>query len=259
VAVIASAIVTAPAAAQQEQLLNQRQSEYNAARIAYESSVASWGVQELNWQAAIDSVNAALRAGNKDRLDRAYYNASVASVELTRLKQVADAAERVLNERRRAFQQILEVRQDDLVVELSKSTTSAAEQNRLAIQVRGLAQEIQGLVAQPAAAMQTQLVFLPNLNLDGRDGRSEIVNKIGLLERWMRQTRFDADPPGARAGRPPDPTQGAPTDAAGRPLTTDQLIEALNAYRDQLILAQDQLRARRANFQGQLASMGGEL
>jgi hypothetical protein len=272
----------APVAAQQhEQIVSIRQREYNVALNNHQANLELWNLQEQNRLTILDSVGLANRSGNSARIERAQQRAMSASLEITRLTGLADQTARVLDERRKALVDALGDWVDALEVQLNNS--SPAQQGSIARQIQGLLNQIQDLQPPPARPS-----YLPALNLEPTDGRDEIQFKIVLIERREQEAqqeitrlnevisrlqrqqsrqqiagdissardRFDAGPPGARAGRPADPASAG---AGAGPQTIRQQIEQLIGYRDELMIYQQELRSRSAAFRSRLGIMGGDL
>jgi hypothetical protein len=270
--------------AQYEQLLSERQNEYDAVLLNYRGRQRSWEAQQLRFNAALDTARAAEASGNTQRRDRADQQVRTASLELQRLERLVDEAEPMLTQRRRALQEALEQQAEAYQVQMSGATGSQRQQ--LNARIGSLLEQISSL--EPPAAPAPTLLFFPEFASDPRDGRIEIQGKIEFLERRSEEARvylervaadlerfrrlqsqqrmqrdaannpFGDDPPGARAGRPPEP-QASPTGSSTSSQTTQQQIDALIAVQSVLEDLRQQLMARINAFRTTLTAMGGDL
>jgi hypothetical protein len=274
----------APVSAQFEQRLSEAQGEYEAVLLDYQGRQRTWEVQQGRWRAALDTARAAQASGNTERLDRAEQQFKTASLELQRLRRLVDQLEPLLAQRRRALQQALEEQAESLQAQMTRTTGTQRQQ--LNVRIGSLLEQISSL--EPPAAPAPTLLFFPEFASDPRDGRTEILGKIEFLERRSQEASayldrvaadlqrlrrletqqrmqrdaasnpFGDDPPGARAGRPPEP-QSPPGGSNAATQTTQQQIDALTAVKSELEQLRLQLTARISAFRVTLSSMGGDL
>ena len=290
VVVLALLGVRAPAGAQVERLLSDREAEYEAARKEYESRLAAWDVQQRRFQAALEEVNAAKRSGDAQRQERAYQTSTAVSDELSRLKRRVDEADSVRLRAKDALLKALDARRRAL---LQQRARTPQEERDLLLQIRDLDNQYTALAADGGSTVRPALVFWPDVDVGPLDGIDDLRAKVGLLERKVREAqeemvlvdeelsrlearlalrRRTADAratldifddtrvpvgPRTRGGREPSATASA--DTTGVPLHELPLelqIERFRTYRSQLELMEEQLRARATSIRTRLTRTG---
>ena len=288
--VVGLAVARASAHGQAEEILTQRQLEYDAARRDHESRLAAWNAQQQLFSSALDGVNAARRSGDGGRLEAADRAAAVAAEELARLASRMEDAEETLVARRAALLEALDLRRNALSDQFARAR-APADQARLSVLIQNLDGQYRDL--ESGDALRPTLVYWPSVDANPRDGPEDLRAKVGLLERRVEEAeqeimrvdqdiarlqarlalrrrvddsrasrdRFDGANvpvgPASRPDRDPEAPPAADTAQAAfaeRPL--EQQIQQLQAYRSTLEQMQEQLRTRARSIQDRISRAG---
>lgn len=271
--------------------LQQRQSDYDAARSALEAAIDGQQAQEIRWQDALAEVDRARRAGDPSRLEAADRRAWAESAEVTRLRQQVQEAEALLSQRRDALEQALE-RQMDLV---ASQLSTAGPQEAQSLRSRFNAYESQHSRLRAEAAAETpssaRLSYLSDIvpALDPRMPLQVRVAQIDLLDRRVQDLeeeiarvdeemagvqrllqiqrradeststlgRFGAtDPVGATRPRT-QPGAATSAELPTEPITLEQELELWQVYKTELELLRHNLEFRVAEFRRSIPGAGG--
>jgi Mg2+ and Co2+ transporter CorA len=270
-----------------EALVAQRRRELARARLEYEAAVAAFNVVDGQWQAALDEVSRARRSGDESALERAWASAQERAGPFSAQEQRVQTARDSLTAIRSALMEAIEARLQQLLDQMDASPSSAQRLTLNAL-FNDLRNELQALDEESQAGLRLQPVVLPEITFDPRDGPEERRTKAQLLERQADfvQTLIDEADDRIRAlnnrlrirrqsvdllasvdrfddTRVPVVTGGPPrggvapdsTLAGGRPLTLEEQIEQLGAYREQLQDRRQSLLLRAEIFRGAARSI----
>ncbi len=265
-----------------EALVAQRRRELARARLEYETAVAAFNVVDGQWQAALDEVSRARRSGDDNALERAWALAQDRAGPFSAQEQRVELARDSLTSIRGGLMQAIEARLEELLDEMDASPSSD-QRLRLNALFNDLRNELQALDEESQGGLRLQPVVLPEITFDPRDGPEERSTKAQLLERQAtfvqtlideaddrirtlnnrlrirRQSsdllasvdRFDDTRVPVVAGGPPRTGVAADSTAAGgRPLTLEEQIQQLEAYRAQLEDRRQSLLVRAGLFRG---------
>lgn len=273
-----------PAAGQHEQLVTERQADYESARRAHQSHQLAWNAQQVRWSEALLEVSAAKRSGNADRLDAADRVAIEQSYELSRIGKLVEGAAEVLEQRRQALQQALDLRMGALEDRLARAPTTA-ERNRTLDLIRTLIAQHEQIREERTNGLRASLVFWPGPEANPIEGPDDILARLQINERLLAEnleelarvddeigrvqrrldlmrvtqdatasrTLFGSDPPVGPLPR--DPAQAGAA-APGTPLTLDQQLVLLRVHQEQLETGVEQLRVRIENLRRRIGVAG---
>lgn len=164
----------------------ERQLEFQSARSAHESALDARSAAERRFSRALQEIEGARASQDDDRIEAAYARAQQQAVELQSLEQrVRQTAQRT-EEAREALLQALDQRLESLVAELSR-TAGRQEQQELAALIRNLRNRVQEVERAGELTREIQLVAVPEVTFDPRDGPVELQWKAELLERRAEQ------------------------------------------------------------------------
>ncbi|MFQ5537319.1 MAG: hypothetical protein ACE5GJ_07685 [Gemmatimonadota bacterium] len=274
-------VPTTTAAQSTEDLLAQRRLEYRAARDAHEAARSAFSVVERQFSSALEEVTRARRSGDEQALERAFALVQDRSAPYRDQEERVNEARERLDRARQALIDIITVRLEELLAQMD-AASSSQERARLDLLWRDLSNELEELEAEAQGALRLNPVVLPEITFDPRDGPMELEAKAQLLERRaaaadtviqrvdreiqslrdrerMERTRrdflaatgrFDDTRVPVVTARPPGAGEISPdsTGAQGRPLTLEERIQELEAYRKQLESYRDQLLIRAQLF-----------
>lgn len=178
--------------------LTERELEYRAALRAHEAAVAARQVVENTWRTALDSVNAARRSGDRERLDRAQAAFLAQTTEFERLDNRVRATEDTLTGAREALLDALDRRAAQLGEEADTARTPARRQ-QIVMQARDLRLQYQEIVREGADVLTPTPVFYPGiLAYDPRDTPNLLRGKADLVERRVELVQTQLDEAGER-------------------------------------------------------------
>jgi hypothetical protein len=171
--------------------LQQRQSEYETAKLALTAHSSAWSTQELAWQATLDTVNAAIRSGDRNRREAADFRSQAAAFELQRLQVLVDNAKRDLETKRRALEDAI----DREIVNVGRRlrTASPAERTALNNLLGSLDAQLEQLQSDAATSNSEILVYLPGLNPDPRMTPLQVSNLLAFMDNQLMQTRSEIE------------------------------------------------------------------
>jgi hypothetical protein len=242
---------------------------YQAARDAYDASLTARLVVESEWEAALDSVQAARQGSDQAAYDRASERHMLLAQDLTRMDRRVQQASDSLEAARSDYLQAMDARLG-VLLELQDSAGSRLESQRYQALIEDLENEYRALEASSEILVPELLVSQGVLAYNPRDTPSRLRNKIEVatrrievvqiaideaddriegLERRQRlqrqqenflsplgrfdDTRIPVGPPGQSRSQ----GQGAVSDSTGvrtAPQSLDDQLEAWQALRSQL-------------------------
>lgn len=249
--------------------LNRQELRYQAARDAYDASLTARLVVEAEWEAALDSVQAARQGSNQDAYDRASERHMLLAQDLTRMDRRVQQASDSLQAARSDYLQAMDARLG-VLLELQDSASTRAEAANYQALIEDLENEFRALEGTIEVLVPQLLVSQGVLAYNPRDTPSRLRNKIevatrrievvqtaideaddrikGLEQRQRLQrqqenflsplgrfddTRIPVGPPGESRSQ----GQGAVSDSTGvrtAPETLDDQLEAWQTLRSQL-------------------------
>ena len=185
--VLGSGIAPQPVHAQADPTLSRlvdQELRYRAAQTAYEAALAARLVVEADWEAALDSVQAARQSADQEAYDRASERHMLLARDLTRLDRRVQQASDSLNAVRLDY---LEAMDDRLgvLLELQDTASTLAEAERYGVLIDDLGNQYRELEASSDILTPQPLVPRGVLTYNPRDTPSRLRNKIEVADRQI--------------------------------------------------------------------------
>lgn len=181
----------APAQSSQD-VVAEQELEYRSARSAHQAALDARAAAERRFSRALQVIESARASGDDDRIEGAYARAQQQAVELQSLEQRVRQTSERREEAREDLLAALDRRLESLVAELS-GTSGRAEQEELASLIRNLRNRVREVERAGELTREVELVALPEVTFDPRDGPVELQWKAELLERRAEQYRQRVD------------------------------------------------------------------
>lgn len=160
--------------------------EYNTAQSEWESAMNAFRAAEARWQRALDEVNRAEAAGDEDAYKQALARFHTQAIQLeTQEARERETADR-LSGTRDDLMAVLAESRDQLHLDALDADTPE-EGRELAALYQDRDNRYRELEREGAPPGRIELVTLPEVTFDPRDGPDEIAGKIKLLELRIRQ------------------------------------------------------------------------
>ncbi len=179
----------APIVGQVETVLSERELEYRSALNSFQAAVDARSAAEVRFSRASLEVDEARSSGDQGRLGRALASAQAQAVELQRLDRRVREANQQLEEARTAFLAALDGRLESLYAEFQGSVLPD-ERRAVAAMIQDLRNQVSEVSGEGDLAQRIELVAMPEVNFDPRDGPLELRLKAEIAERWAE--RFDS-------------------------------------------------------------------
>lgn len=274
----------ASSAAAQQDLVNDRDLAYRAARSAHQSAVDAWTVVEKRWTDAVDEHVQARRAGDDPRSNAALVRSLDLAQELDRLERRVKDQRAAMNAARSALVAALGTRIGALNAQLL-AARSPADRARVTTLLRDAENQRSELESEGQIQAVSAVTYYPSIQFDTRDTPQTLAAKAQLLRSKAEQAdstmaqidreieRIDRDlrrnrnaqslvsgverygdlqvPVGAPNRRATSGDVRARPDSAGvaRPeATPQQRIQELRLFRGQVEVARRQFLQRAADF-----------
>lgn len=272
----------------QEQVI-QKRLEFQQAELEYEAARAAFTVVDRQFSTALNAVREARRSGDEEALAMAHAQAQARSLPLSAQERRVEEARQRFTDSRQALIDVLTLRLQQLVIEMAAAPTDLRRTEIDAI-YRDRRTELARLESdEEQSAFRIDVALLPDINFDPRDGPEELETKaqlveahaavvdtviqdldrrVGALNERLRNERQRGDllaavgrfddtnlPVGVTAGPPPADAAADSTGVGNRPLTLEEQIEELTAYRAQLIAYREQILVKASTFRLRIRSV----
>ncbi len=272
----------------QEQVI-QRRLEFQQVELEYEAARAAFTVVDRQFSTALNAVREARRSGDDEALELAHAQAQARSLPLSAQERRVEEARQRFTEARQALIDVLTLRLQQLVIEMAAAPTDLRRREIDAL-YRDRRAELSRLESdEEQSAFRIDVALLPDINFDPRDGPEELETKAQLVEAHAavvdtviqdldrrvealnerlsneRQRgdllaavgRFDDTnlPVGVTTGPPQADAAADSTGMGNRPLTLEEQIEELTAYRAQLLSYREQILIKASTFRLRIRSV----
>jgi hypothetical protein len=219
----------------------------------------------------------------------AHAQAQARSLPLSAQERRVEEARERFTDSRQALIDVLTLRLQQLVIEMAAAPTDLRRTEIDAI-YRDRRTELARLESdEEQSAFRIDVALLPDINFDPRDGPEELETKaqlveahaavvdtviqdldrrVGALNERLRNERQRGDllaavgrfddtnlPVGVTTGPPPADAAADSTGVGNRPLTLEEQIEELTAYRAQLIAYREQILVKARTFRLRIRSV----
>jgi hypothetical protein len=178
--------------AQVEVSLEDREAEYRAAAIAHEAAVEALGVAERNWDRVLQEAEAARRAGDEERRNRALAAAIRQEAPLESAQRRVADTDSILTEARSTYMGAIEERIDSLL-DQAATTDSQEEREALGVIIRDLRIRYYELEQEEEDPQIPQFANLPEIQFDPGDGPEEWRLKADLADRHAARYQRDLE------------------------------------------------------------------
>jgi FtsZ-binding cell division protein ZapB len=172
--------------------LNAQELRYRAAQIAYDAALAARLVVEADWEAALDSVQAARQATDQEAYDRASERHMLLARDLTRMDRRVQQASDSLGAVRSDYLQAMDVRLG-VLLELQDSAATRIEAERYEALIEDLGNQYRELEASSDILTPRPLVPQGVLAYNPRDTPSRLRNKIEVATRRIELVQAGID------------------------------------------------------------------
>ena len=172
--------------------LNRQELRYQAARDAYDASLTARLVVEAEWEAALDSVQAARMGSDQEAYDRASERHMLLAQDLTRMDRRVQQASDSLASARSDYLQAMDARLG-VLLELQDSANTRRAADEYQALIDDLENEYRALEVSSDVLVPQLLVSQGVLAYNPRDTPSRLRNKIEVATRRIEvvQTAID--------------------------------------------------------------------